>query len=249
MDATRELIAALVAGGMDAADAAGLVARAALEMTVSLTHKSAGAIRQQRYRDRNKASRVTPEDQGAEAHVEASRTVTNRNESVTRYGVEENRPLIVEEKEEGLSSKKESKKERVSKKRNGPLPEDWQPPPRAFDVAAELSLTVPPIEARFRDYLKSSGKLYADHDAAFCNFIRMTPKFGGGHHGNAVSNNRPDTAAGRATARETQHVTAMGGAALRYLQRGEPAGAGRGISDDPDIAEVFDFKPRTENAG
>jgi hypothetical protein len=158
----------------------------------------------------------------------------------------EERPLIVEEKEEGLSIKQESKKERVSKKRSGILPENWQPPARAFEVAAELGLAVPPIEARFRDYLKSSGKLYADHDAAFCNFIRMTPKFGGGSHGNAVSNNRTDPAAGRATARETQHVANMGGAALRYLQRGEPAGTGRGTSAGADTAEVFDFKSRAE---
>lgn len=107
MTATGELITALVAGGMDAAEAAGLVARAAVEMTVVVNAKSTGARRQKRYRDRNKTSlsvtRVTLEEMAnrnevtpcdaprtAEATQEASRTVTNRNEAVTRYGEIEN---------------------------------------------------------------------------------------------------------------------------------------------------------------
>ena len=251
MNATQELIAALVAGGMDVAEAASLVARAAVEMTASISRKSTGAIRQKKYRDRNKASRVTSRSEPVETQMEASQTVTNRNESVTRYGGGENTPLILPSLnlEEGLSEKKESKKERVPKKRNGPLPENWQPPGRAFEVASELGLAVPPIEARFRDYLKSSGRLYADHDAAFCNFIRMTPKFGGGNHGNAVSNNRADTAAGRATAREAQHVAVMGGAALRYLQESKSAGSSGDLSGGPGPAEVFNVGKRTEKAG
>lgn len=54
MTATGELIAALVAGGMDAAEAAGLVARAAVEMTAVVNHRSPNARRQQRFRDREK---------------------------------------------------------------------------------------------------------------------------------------------------------------------------------------------------
>lgn len=59
------------------------------------------------------------------------------------------------------------------------VPEDWQPPERANAIAAECGTTVPHVEAIFRDYLKSSGKLYADHDAAFCNFVRNQQKFQG----------------------------------------------------------------------
>lgn len=246
MDATRELIMALVAGGMDAADAACLVARVGVEMNNG-AGKSSNAIRQQRYRDNKKRNEALRNVTG-ETQMEALRTVTNRNETVTNNADARNLPLIVEELEEGLSVKEESKKPRVTKKRNGPLPENWQPPARAFDVAAALGLTVPPIEARFRDYLKSSGKLYADHDAAFCNFIRLTPKFGGGNHGNAISNNRADPAAGRATAREAQHVAAMGGAALRYLQDGKSAGTGRGVSDGSGSAEIIDLGGRAESA-
>jgi len=243
MEATRELITALVAGGMDAAEAAGLVARAAVEMTASVTRKSTGALRQQRYRERNKASRnVTGETQ-----MEASPNVTKRNEGVTCDAGGEKPPLILPSSlslEGGLSRKKESKKERVQKKRNAPLPENWQPPPRAFDVAAELGLTLPPIEARFRDYLKSSGRLYADHDAAFCNFIRMTPKFGGSGHGNGTSNH---SGAGRATAREAQHVATMGGAALRYLQEGNATGQRGDLAGSASPAEIVDLGKRAEN--
>lgn len=75
----------------------------------------------------------------------------------------------------------ESKKERRAreKKRLGPLPEGWQPPDIAYALASECGTTVPYVEAIFRDYLKSSGKLYADHDAAFCNFVRNQRKFNG----------------------------------------------------------------------
>ena len=81
----------------------------------------------------------------------------------------------------------ESKKERRTreKKRLGPLPENWQPPDIAYPLAIECGTTVPHVEAVFRDYLKSSGKLYADHDAAFCNFVRNQRKFNGQPQGNS----------------------------------------------------------------
>jgi hypothetical protein len=80
-----------------------------------------------------------------------------------------------------LSIKEESKKESGirarEKKRLGPLPENWQPPATAYALAVECGTTVPIVEAIFRDYLKSSGKLYADHNAAFCNFVRNQRNF------------------------------------------------------------------------
>jgi hypothetical protein len=112
--ATAQLIATLVAGGMDAAEAAGLVARAAVEMTGALTKKSSAAIRQQRYRDRNEASRrngsecdesVTNRNETVTCYAddEPSRTVTERNESVTR----DDRPLS------SLENKNRKKGERL----------------------------------------------------------------------------------------------------------------------------------------
>ena len=92
--------------------------------------------------------------------------------------------------EEEVRKKEESKKERRAreKKRLGPLPENWQPPDIAYALATEFGTTVPSVEAIFRDYLKSSGKLYADHDAAFCNFVRNQRKFNGQNHGTSKTN-------------------------------------------------------------
>ena len=76
--------------------------------------------------------------------------------------------------------KKESSGIRArARKKLGPLPENWQPPDIAYALATECGTTVPQVDAIFRDYLKSSGKLYADHDAAFCNFVRNQRKFNG----------------------------------------------------------------------
>jgi hypothetical protein len=77
------------------------------------------------------------------------------------------------------------------KKRVGPMPENWSPPQRAFNLAVSLGLRVEDIEPRYRDYLASSGKQYADYDAGFCNFIRNTPKFSGGKNGSTTGNILP----------------------------------------------------------
>lgn len=164
MSAVRELIETLVSAGMEPAEAATMVTRAAMEMATPT--KSAGAIRQQRYRERNKASQnVTPLRSD-----ETSQGVTKRNESVTR-------DASISYKEEYLIK---DKIDRKTRKRNVPLPESWRPPPRSIELARELGLDLAPIEERFRDYLKSTGRLYADYDAGFCNFVRNTPKFNGG---------------------------------------------------------------------
>jgi hypothetical protein len=93
-------------------------------------------------------------------------------------------PLILTSFSEEILSiqgkKEESKRLRArEKKRLGPLPENWRPPANAYGLAIDCGTTVPIVEAIFRDYLKSSGKLYADHDAAFCNFVRNQNKFNG----------------------------------------------------------------------
>ena len=63
--------------------------------------------------------------------------------------------------------------------RNEPLPEKWVPSEHAYRVAEENGVNVQIVEQIFRDYLKSSGKLYADYDAAFYNFLRNQRRFSG----------------------------------------------------------------------
>lgn len=262
MSATGDLIAALVAGGMDAAEAAGLVARAAVEMTIVVNRKSAGAIRQQRYRDRNKVSQsVTREDKKSSPNVtnrnegvtqqptsEASQSVTKCNEPSQR-DVSEKPPItyLLPIQETGLSEKKESKKERAPKKRLGPLPENWTVPKRSIQLAADLGLAIEPIEARFRDYLASSGKQYADYDAGFCNFVRNTPNFNGGSRGHGISNYRADPGPGRATSREALQLAAMGRGAVSRLEEGAAARRSDGAAPgSAGLAEVFDLGRRAE---
>ncbi len=46
-------------------------------------------------------------------------------------------------------------------------------------MAEENGVNIQVVEQIFRDYLKSSGKLYADYDAAFYNFLRNQRRFSG----------------------------------------------------------------------
>jgi uncharacterized caspase-like protein len=137
LSATGELIAALIAGGMDAAEAAGLVARAAVEMTGALTKKSAGAARQQRWRERNKASQSVT--------AETGESVSNRNESVTRDAGDEASQTVSNRNEASQrnapSLSKEEKKEVIKEKRESraaQLPDGWTPLPKHWDEAVSI---------------------------------------------------------------------------------------------------------------
>lgn len=187
MSAVHELITTLVAGGMDAAEAAGLLARAAVEMSAPADTRSPAAKRQQNYRDRNKPSRNVT----SVTHNETSRNITNHNENVTPLRSEETPISYLPSSSKILAEKKESKKERKPQKRNAPLPDDWHPSLRSLQIAEEHGQNVQLVEQIFRDYLKSSGKLYADHDAAFNNFIRNQQRFNGKpNHGTSQNRSR-----------------------------------------------------------
>lgn len=60
----------------------------------------------------------------------------------------------------------------------------------------------------------------------------------GNGNGNSVSGYRTDPVAGRATAREAQHVASVGDAALQYLRQSKPAGSDRETSRDFGFASV-----------
>jgi len=242
-----ELINALVAGGMNAAEAAGLVARAAVEMTGALTRKSAGAARQQRYRERNKASQSVTHEQNQSVtnrnesvtslrQDEESQSVTNRNESVTSDAS----PLSKEEKKEII--KKENKRE----SRATQLPDDWRPPPKHWDEAvtilgiserAELELR------KFKLHAADKGRLAKNWNAAWVKWALQAIEYGIRNGNGNSSNSGP----GCATAREAQHVATMGGAALRYLQEGNATGQRRNLAGGSGPAEIVDFGERTEN--
>lgn len=84
--------------------------------------------------------------------------------------------LILEESK----IKKESKK--VSKSRKTQIPPDWQPTVAHLQLGTELNVPIVAAEEGFRDYCAANGKLYADHNAAFCNYIRNYHRFNGARH-------------------------------------------------------------------
>lgn len=79
-------------------------------------------------------------------------------------------------KEEEL--KKDKKKINTHKARVGPLPSDWKVPARAYEIATAMGVDADDLALGFRDYLASTGKQYADYDAAFCNWVRNSQRFG-----------------------------------------------------------------------
>jgi hypothetical protein len=224
---------------MNAADAAGLVARAGVEMTGALTKKSSNAVRQQRYRDRH-ASVTNRNETVTERNADKrNETVTNRNETVTR-----NAPSLSKE------DKKEKKKRESAEKRAAQLPDGWRPDEKHWAASAARLGSSERAErelTKFTNHALSKGRTAKNWNAAWANWVERAIDWGG--NGNAISNHRTDTAAGRATARELDQVAAMGGAALRYLQERKSAGSGRPSPDGAGVAEIVDFGERAKNVG
>jgi hypothetical protein len=184
------LIERLVAAGADPIVAACVVAEAVVAGKNAAPYRddlpdtrTKAAIRQKRYRDRNAS--VTKRNENVttvtrnENVTKRNETITERNENVTPLRSAHSDISYLPTSSNNLSEKKESKKERVPRKRNAPLPSDWTPSLRALQVAEENGVSAQIVEQIFRDYLKSSGKLYADYDAAFCNFLRNQRRFNG----------------------------------------------------------------------
>ena len=249
MSATGDLIAALVAGGMNAAEAAGLVARAAVEMTGALTKRSSAAIRQQRYRERNKASQTIT--------LELQPSVTNRNETVTERNAPEASQTVTERNEsvtcDAASLSKEVRKIEI-KKREGAkgtqLADGWRPEQKHWDEAIAILGSDDRAERelrKFKLHAADKGRVAKNWGAAWVKWALQAIEYGA-RNGNGTSSYRADPAAGRATARETQHVASMGSAALRYLQEGKSAGQGRELPDSPGLARIPDPLKGTENA-
>lgn len=88
MNASRQIIAALIAGGMDPADAAFLVACSAAELSPPADTRSSGAKRQAAWRERNKPSQTVSTRQDDEA----SQTVTKRLET-SQSNASQNPPI------------------------------------------------------------------------------------------------------------------------------------------------------------
>lgn len=226
------MIAALIAGGMDASEAATLLAMAAVEMTAREAHRTPGAIRQQRWRERHQTSQIVTRN----AEDQALRSVTKRYE--------------VTESNAASLSKEEKKEVRKRESRASQLPDDWKPDGKHWDEAVVIlgSEERAKLELRkFKLHAADKGRLAKNWNAAWVKWALQAVEYGA-RNGNGISNHRANSAAGRATAREAEFVTAVAKGAMQFLQRDKPGGAERKASDGADVAGHAVTDEGTENA-
>jgi hypothetical protein len=227
MSAVRELTLVLIKAGLDPVDAATLIARAGVELAPPADTRTPGARRQAAYRERHKTSQIVTEVTVAEA----SPSVTKRNET---------------SQSDAASLSKEDKKEEVKLKREGArasqLPADWRPDVAVWDETSEILSSNQRAEyelTKFKDHALEKGRTAKNWNAAWRNWARRSVEYGG-RNGNGSSQNRTDTAAGRATAREVDFVARVGGTALQYLKNRNSGGQAREVPTSPSSTEGHD---------
>jgi hypothetical protein len=155
------------------------------------------------------------------------------------------------------SSEKKGKKERAKSSRGEKLPPDAKPTAEHYAQGLDLGFSPQWVDQQFEDMRiwartneHRAVARKSDWNLTFTGWLRRNAKDARGQsNGNGTSNHRADRSAGRATAREANQVAAMGGAALRYLQEGKPAGPEWAPSDGPGTADVYDLRKRAENGG
>lgn len=156
-----------MAGGMDAVEAAALLARAGAEMAAG---PSKGALRTRKWR--HKTSQNVTGDAPNE-------TVTQRHEpsqSVTCDAQQQTPLTLTSYPSDNQNKKKEEKKVRAPRRAPAsPLPADWQPTQSHFDAAEKLKIPIAAVLSKAEDmriWAKSSGAIKADWDATFHGFLR-----------------------------------------------------------------------------
>jgi len=178
MSAARDLIAALVAGGMDPIEASTLLARAAVEMTSAVIRKSPGAKRQEAWRERLKTSQnVSPRHDD-----EASQSVSKRLEASQRDAAS------LSKKE---SKKEESKKERVVT-RASQIPEGWLPDEQVWKAAVDrIGLDRCNAEfAKFKNHAADKGRVSKNWNSAWRNWVDRSIEYRG-FNGNGKAQDNP----------------------------------------------------------
>jgi hypothetical protein len=166
----------MIAAGMHPAEAGAIAAEiyGLGAASVLSPQKSPGSIRQQRWRDRNKASQSVTK----ETPVEASQSVSKRYESVTG--------------DAASLSKIESNKEKKEKRESGAsqLPEGWRPEASSWmesvsvlgsDSQAEYELR------KFANHASEKGRLAKNWNAAWRNWATRAVEYAGGRPMNGAS--------------------------------------------------------------
>lgn len=179
MSATRELVDALIAGGMHAAEAAALLARAAVEMSVSGPSKA--ALRTRKWRAGQASQTVTGDDS-----VTVDESVTERHKPSQNVTGDD----ASLSKKERIEERKEVRGPRIA--RASQLPADWHPGENAWQ-AAVARIGQPRAVAelqKFKNHAADKGRVSKSWDAAWRNWVDRALDYGGGMGTKGNSNGR-----------------------------------------------------------
>jgi hypothetical protein len=172
------LVERLVAAGLSVGEAGEIIATAfAAGAASSGYRKSPGSVRQQRWRERNKASQSVTVETPSDDRGEASQSVSNRNEASQRNAA----PLSIEKKEE-------VKKEKKERARASQLPADWCLDEIDIEYAVSKGIPrskVPLVGEAFSNHHRAKGTVFADWRAAWRKWCGNEIKFHGGMNGTA----------------------------------------------------------------
>ncbi len=230
----------IIASGLSPAQTA-LLMELVLSMSTGLSTGQVGesrAILNRRAWDRDRKQRERDAKRASATSTGIHRTSTGlppENADVC--------PTVVVKKE-GLSVGKERKK--GSRLLVGTRVNDEQ---RA--VAIEWGCPPDKVDAVWSEFVDYWSEIPGQHGVKMTwlgTWRNRVKQIFGKSNGRGTSDTRANTAAGRATARETEHVTSMGRGALRVLQEGKSAGQGGDLPGSAGSAEVIDIGKRAENA-
>lgn len=103
----------------------------------------------------------------------ANSSVTDSNDAnVTRNGSNVRKEKKREEKNIYAASPQSEAKSASRKKPARALPDDWKPTQAHAELAGELGINLATEAIRFRTDCEAKGRTYANHDAAFSNWLR-----------------------------------------------------------------------------
>jgi hypothetical protein len=157
------LVERLVAAGLSVAEAGEIIATAfAAGAASSAYRKSPGAVRQEKWRERLKASQSVSTRRSETGRLKPSQSVSNRLNETLRDD-----PSL------SLSKKEEESKERKRERRGTQLQADWRPGERAWQGAVER-LGAHRAEAelgKFKNHAADKGRISKSWDAAWNNWI------------------------------------------------------------------------------
>lgn len=183
------LVERLVDAGLSVAEASTIIAEAVAAGAASVSRKSAGALRTQKWREnkRHKASQSV-----TERHAdEASQNVTKRHKA-SQCDAGDILPI-------DTKNKKEDRRGKPAASRGTRIDPNWQPTPEDRAVAAAEGFSNPEIDReilQFRDYWKAasgSNAVKLDWSATWRNWVRRTASnFGKKRTQTVVSHEPPE---------------------------------------------------------